>query len=137
MDICTAKRIIEGLVYKPTWTFEVTDHSKRIKGTVMVRVTFAAPNYDGGNAPGYADTINPSTPMPIMVEDLHSEDDLIFRLAHRVLLRIEEHELREALRVHRDGEWVAPFHPHGPDGINAWSARTGHPVERDLTFAAV
>ena len=54
-----------------------------------------------------------------------------------MLLRIEEHELREALRVWRGCEWVAPFHPHGPDGINAWSARTGHPVERDLTFAAV
>jgi hypothetical protein len=137
MDFCTAKRIIETLTYKPSYRFEVIDFNARIEGAIAVRVTFTAPNYSAKFAPDYPEQVTPNPTFPLLILDCDCPDELLYRLITEVLIPLEEHEIREALRAHRGGEWHAPFHPHNHDAMHAWAARRGTPIERDVHFGAL
>lgn len=134
MDACTAKRVIESMIYKPGWRFEVADRTDRHQDTISVRVHYPARDFDIAYAPDYAKEITPSAKFPIMVGDCDCEDALFYKLITEVLYKIEDHEMREALRIMRGGEWYAPFHPHNTDSMIAWSSRHGTPVAADLLF---
>lgn len=133
MRIDTAIRILSDMIYKPGWIFEVTDHESRFEGTVNVKITYPAMDSGEQNAPEYTVPVpgGARASFPIIVGDLadHDTETLFTRLVH-VIMKIEEHEAREFLRV-----WpskLAPLHPHTIDGMRAWH-RQGH--RQDMALA--
>lgn len=68
MKIETAKRLIESLIYKPEWTFEVCDHSKRFEDAITVKITYPARETNRAEAEqGYPVINRPYATFPIMV----------------------------------------------------------------------
>lgn len=133
MRIETAMRLLGEVIYKPGWTFEVTDHTKRFEGTVSVKITYPAMDSGEDFAPEYTTPVEGGAraAFPIVVGDLadHDTETLYTRLV-KAIMEIEEHEAREFLRV-----WpskIAPLHPHSIDGMRAWH-RQQH--RRDGAFA--
>jgi hypothetical protein len=96
----------------------------------VVRCDYVAPDYSQEHAPAYSRLLEPSAAFLVPVGDIDEPVQLYDRLLKDVLLRIEEHEHREAFRVGAD--YWAPFHPHKTDGIKNW----GDPAA-DYTFGAV
>lgn len=131
-----AVELINSLVYKPGWTFETTV-SDRFEDTVELRVTYPARNYNRDQAPEYPQEIRPSAVFMLMLGQCDC-DEALFHEIIKILMRIEDHEAREALRVPTlDGGFHAPFHPHNYATMCAWSARSGNPIARDLMFGAI
>ncbi|GAA1895116.1 hypothetical protein [Streptantibioticus ferralitis] len=119
MEVGTAITLVNGLIYKPGWTFTATDHTSRFEGTIKVRVEYPARNSNRDQAAdGYPEEITTYAEFPLLVGDC--PDDL--RLYQRILAaiaQIEIHEAREFLRV-PPTSW-APFHPHRIDGMKNWN----------------
>lgn len=130
MNIDTACQLIATLIYKPGWKFQAASFEKRHEGVIALRVTYPAMNSDRDQAdngfpnevPGgvRADFVMP-------VGDLKDATCLYKRLLCNVIMKIEEHEAREFLRV-QPTKW-APFHPHHQDGMERWGD-----MESDLKF---
>jgi hypothetical protein len=134
MNIETAICLINGLVYKPGWTFTATDHTGRFEGTVKVRVEYPAQNSDRADAPdGYPNAIVTYAEFPIVVGDCDSDKKLYRKLLNQ-LMKIEEHEAREFLRT--KGTYWAPFHPHQINGMKSWQSTccTDDDLLSDLQF---
>ncbi len=134
MRINTAIELIENLVYFPGWEFEAEDHTKRFEGTVLLTVHYTAQETGRPNAAkGYPETIKTYAKFPLMVGDINSDLELYRRIT-QCLMRIYEHEMREALRV--KGTLWAPFHPHALDGMKSWHITNGQPdyFYSDLQF---
>lgn len=134
MYIKTAIELIDQLVYKPGFTFSATDHSKRFEGTILLKVNYEA--FESGRenaAEGYPEKIKTYATFPIMVGDIQHANELYRRIAG-CLMKIEEHEMREFLRV--SPTFWAPFHPHAIDGIKLWNHTSDMPdfVFPDLQF---
>lgn len=139
MEVKTALRLIDNVVYKPGWKFTAEDHTKRFEGTIRVRVDYHAPETGRENAEqGYPEEIDTYAEFPIMVADITS-DVCLYRRLLDAILRIEQHEAREALRV--EPTFWAPFHPHAVGGMKAWAAshNLAQPaeLEADLSFGIV
>jgi len=125
----SAIRLVEQMVYKQGWVFTATDHTRRFEGCICILVEY--PAVDSGReaaADGYS--MQHSIPIarasfPIQVEAM--DDVALYRAIIGIILKIEEHEAREFLRI-QPTLW-APFHPHQRDGMLLW----GHPQE-DLLF---
>lgn len=118
MDAQTAISLIEAIVYKPGYRLVGESFEHRFEGTVKVTVSYDAPNYNREHAPNYTvPAPNPSAAFHITVADFHNDVDLYRCLLER-LLKVEEHEAREAFRV-APTNW-APFHPHKVDGMKRW-----------------
>ncbi|MFJ5532433.1 hypothetical protein [Streptomyces sp. NPDC093261] len=118
MEIGSAIRLVEGLIYKPGWTFTATDHTNRFEGTIKVRVEYPARNSNRDQADkGYPEEITTYAEFPLMVGDC-SDDRTLYRRILSAIAEIELHEAREFLRV-APTNW-APFHPHRIDGMKAW-----------------
>ena len=137
MDVSSALCHLDQMIYKPGWTFEASDLTDRFEGTIALRVHYPARNYNRDQAPDYPQEITPSAVFPLVVgdcEDVHR----LYRKVHGVIMRIEDHEAREALR-HPDGlgGWEAPFHPHRLDTMARWAELTGGDVEADFMFGAL
>lgn len=70
----------------------------------------------------------------ILCEDL-DDIGLYYRIA-RIVMEVEEHEMREFLRI-SPTMW-APFHPHNTGGIRTWAKMSGidhdAAIARDVTF---
>lgn len=135
MEITTAKYLIEHLVYKPKWRFEVEDHTNRFEGCVAVTFHYPAFNSNRDQAEcQYPEEIMTYAKFPIQVVDCDGDLQLYRRMLTQIL-DIEEHEAREFLRV--QGTWWSPFHPHKEGGMKNW-AKTNTPdctsVRRDLQF---
>ncbi|MEO3852602.1 hypothetical protein ABGB09_34135 [Streptomyces sp. B8F3] len=123
MLIETAITLVQGLIYKPGWTFTATDHSNRFEGTIKVRVDYPARNSNRDQAEhGYPQQINTRAEFAIMVADVES-DVVLYRRIIDAILKIEEHETREFLRV--PGTHWGPFHPHRIGGMKAWRDTQG------------
>jgi hypothetical protein len=131
-----AVAVINSMIYKPGWTFE-PEVSDRFENTVQVRITYPARNYNRDQAPEYPQEINPSAVFMLPVSPCDCDESLIFEVI-KLIMRIEDHEAREALRVPTPaGDFHAPFHPHNYATMCAWSARSGNPIARDLMFGAI
>lgn len=124
MQIESAIRLVDGVIFWPGWEFEATDHTKRFEGTICVKVTYPARETSRERAlEGYPEENRPYASFPLIVRDL--DDAGLYRALMWAVGKIREHEDREALRIQPTG-W-APFHPHQVDGMRRW-----HESERCL-----
>lgn len=131
MNVDTAIRLIDQLVYKPGWKFTGKDHTNRFEGTIILHVDYHAFASDRPDAEqGYKREIDTYAEFPIVVQNCDAED-LYFKILE-CIGEIEMHEAREFLRVFPS--YWAPFHPHQVDGMRKWQDRTGRPMVQDLQF---
>jgi hypothetical protein len=123
MRIDSAIALINQIVYKPGYTLEAVDHTKRFEGTVKVTLRYVAPETGRDNAAqGYPEIISTYAEFPVAVGDLTGPAAAVclYRRILDAILQVESHEAREALRV-QPTLW-SPFHPHTLDGIDQWNA---------------
>lgn len=124
MDVNTAIELVGQLAYFPGWEFEASDHCKRFEGSITVKVTY--PSFET-NRPeakeGYPVENRPYATFPLMVHEMSNATDLYYAIG-QVIMKIYDHEMREALRV-KPTYW-APFHPHQIDGIRRWRKSRRH-----------
>lgn len=138
MRIQTAQELVANLVYKPEWQFNIREN-KRFENTVNVDIVYPAVNSDREDAA--AGFPNPIPPMGarasfvLALDSINSDVDLYSALCV-FIMQIEEHEMREFLRI--EPTFWAPFHPHHTDGIERWAKVTHQKVEyvrqMDMTF---
>lgn len=132
MLIPTALKLIQSIVYKPCWRFEVEDHSRRFEDTILVTIYYPARNSDRDQAPQYSRPIEARASFPIIVGDVRSSIELDYRIL-QCIVAIETHEAREFYR--RGLTMWAPFHPHRIDGMERWQRQTPYdPPTADLMF---
>lgn len=132
MQITTAVELIHQLVFFPGFEFKAVDHTNRFEGTVKVRVEYDAwnTNRETLRDDHYTEKIHTFAEFPLMVEDLDDEV-MLYRRLMIVLMRLYEHEAREALRV-KATQW-APFHPHKVNGMRRWLSTNNDDMLMDLT----
>lgn len=125
MQVDTALRLIDNIVYRPGWKISATDHTDRFEGSIIVRIEYPAQNTNRDQAPEYPEPIMTRFECPLVISDCDDID--LYRCIIEKILLIEAHECREYFRV-GNTNW-APFHPHRVDGMRRW----GKP-EDDLHF---
>lgn len=131
MEIQSAIALVESLEYKPEWTFTAEDHSARFEGTIKVRIEYPARNSNRDQAEaGYPEEIQTYASFPLVIADC--DDESLYYKMMEAIVKIEEHEAREFLRI-KPTHW-APFHPHRVDGMKRWQRITGQPMVSDLQF---
>ncbi|MGW3917853.1 hypothetical protein ACWEBX_41425 [Streptomyces sp. NPDC005070] len=123
MEVKSAVRLINQLVYKPGWTLEAEDNTNRFEGTVKVKFIFPAFQSERELAEeGYPSHIEGSwAEFRIVVADC--DDTELYRRVLEKIMTIELHEAREFLRV--PPTFWAPFHPHRVDGMKRWGDGEG------------
>lgn len=135
MEVSSAVTLVNCLVYKPGWEISATDHTGRFEGAIQVHLSYPVHLYNRADAPDYTQTDRPSVSFPVLVGDFRDDHEL-YGAVLDLILRIEEHEAREALRC--EPTYWSPFHPHKADGIRRWVEHTRRPDReahlRDLTF---
>lgn len=132
MEAQTAIELIGQVVYFPEWEFEATDHCSRFEGSITVKVTYPAWETNREEArEGYPVKNRPYATFPVMVHGMCAED--LYYALGIVLMRIQEHEMREALRI-KPTYW-SPFHPHKIDGIKRWTKARKHARRYELQLA--
>lgn len=121
MQVSTAVELIHTLIFFPGFEFKAADHTDRFEGSVRVRVEYDAWNTNRETVTDghYTEQIRTYAEFPIMVEDV-ADEHVLYRRLMGCLMRLYEHEAREALRV-RGTQW-APFHPHRVGGMRRWLA---------------
>lgn len=108
------------LIYKPGWSFEATDHTKRFQDCVKVKIHYPAYNSDREEArKGYPTSIVTYAVFPLVFGDCATRDDVLARLLGAIL-SIEMHEAREFLRLPAE-DFEAPFHPHRHQEMDRWA----------------
>lgn len=126
MNVSSAIRLVNELVYKPGWSFTAEDHTNRFEGSIKVRIDYPALNSNRERAEhGYDEEIKTYASFAMIVLDC--DDVSLYRKVIERVIEIEIHEAREFLRV--EPTFWAPFHPHRIDGMKRWGA-----VESDLQF---
>lgn len=126
MNVSSAVRLVNELVYKPGWSFSAEDHTNRFEGSIKVRIDYPAMNSNRDRAEhGYDEEIKTYASFALIVQDC--DDITLYRKLLDRIIQIEIHEAREFLRV--EPTFWAPFHPHRIDGMQRWGA-----VENDLLF---
>jgi hypothetical protein len=134
VNITSAITLIENLVYKPGWGFEAFDHTNRFEGSIRVKITYPALNSNRDQAcDGYPTAISTYAEFPMVVANC--DDSGLYRQVANAIVKIEEHEMREFLRV--QPTYWAPFHPHRIDGMKRWNSTdsvSADQVTPDLQF---
>jgi hypothetical protein len=130
MHVNSAIELVNNLIYKPGWTFEATDATNRFEDAINVKITYPAQDSKMEDAPEYPNPIpgGARASFSLLVRDCSDTD--LYRQVLQVIMKIEEHEAREFLRV-QPTRW-APFHPHRVDGMRLWGD-----VDGDLQFGVV
>lgn len=130
MEVESAVRLLNEVVYKPGWSITAEDFSKRFEDAVAVHFEYPARQSERPDSfDGYPNAIMARASFVVMASECGEDCDL-YRKLLRLITRIEEHEAREFLRV-KPTNW-APFHPHRADGMKRWGDEYG-----DLTFGAM
>ena len=119
MQVHTALELINQLIFFPGFEFKAHDYTDRFEGSVKVRVEYDAWNTNRETVKDehYTEQIRTYAEFPLMVEDIN-DDAVLYRRLMGVLMRLYEHEAREALRV-KGTQW-SPFHPHKVGGMRRW-----------------
>jgi len=126
MNVASAVRLVNELVYKPGWAFTAEDHTNRFEGSIKVRIDYPAMNSNRDRAEhGYDEEIKTYASFALIVQNC--DDITLYRKLLDRIIQIEIHEAREFLRV--EPTFWAPFHPHRIDGMQRWGD-----VESDLLF---
>lgn len=111
------KLINESLFYRPGWTFEAVKHTQRFENAIRVRIEFDTVDTSEPTADNtYETPFRLHVSFTLMVGRM--DDVGLYKALLGVILRVEEHEAREFLKV-KPTQW-APFHPHTEDGIKRW-----------------
>jgi hypothetical protein len=141
MNAADAAELINSVVYKPEWTIQATPWIERHQDAVKIH--FEYPAFNSSEPPEFPTKITARADFAILAGECPDPNTLLAKLAG-ILMMIEEHEMREFLRV--GSAYDAPFHPHRTEGIDRW-ARMGHlhlglsdrelRVSRDLLFGAI
>lgn len=122
METESALKLIPELIYKPGWAFAANAHENRFEGTIVVKIDYPARNSNRDQAEsGYPVEISTYASFPLVIKDCSDED--LYAQILDAIVRIEEHEAREFLRI-APTDW-APFHPHRVDGMRRWAKRHG------------
>lgn len=117
MLVKSAIKLITQLVYKPEWEFQVEDSTKRYENSVMLTIHYPARETDREDAEsGYSRVNKPHASFILMVGNVDAVE--LYRKVANAILEIEQHEMREFLRV--EPTYWAPFHPHQEDGMKRW-----------------
>ena len=114
-----ARFLNNEIILKPGWRIQATPYDRF--GTVVIEAEVITNNFDRENAPDYSDLIRAGGSFEISTEG--SKAEVLKRLIGE-FVKIEEHEWREAARIKPSrpyGDYVAPFHPHRPEGQALWS----------------
>ena len=120
MQVTTAVKLVHGLVFFPGFRFTalttppIRGHRQ---GADRVRRLEHEPRVP--DRQHYSEQIQTYAEFPLMVEDLEDEV-MLYRRLMVVLMRLYEHEAREALRV-KGTQW-SPFHPHKIGGMKPLEA---------------
>lgn len=132
MQVSTAVELIHQLIFFPGFEFKAYDHTDRFEGSVRVRIEYDAwnTNRETLRAGQYTETIKTYAEFPLMVEDV-SDEAVLYRRLMVVLMRLYEHEAREALRVR--GTLWSPFHPHRIGGMRRWIETSNDDTLLDLS----
>lgn len=130
MDINDAIALVKGVLYKPSWTITATDYTHRFESAIKVSVSIWGP--DWSYPPAYSTEVEGIYHGVIIGVDRLDEAGVL-RQVFDHLQRAELHESREAFRVLVGDRWVAPFHPHTVEGIEAWGLVDPAQRDRDLT----
>jgi hypothetical protein len=127
MKVETAMKMInDELIFIPGWKFTARDHRNRFQDSIILRIDYPAQNSNrdqvtGENAENpYPESIMTYAEFPMIIADGCTTDDL-FGYVGDCIMKIQEHEMREFLRIKGTG-W-APFHPHHTDGMIRWESR--------------
>lgn len=103
------------LSYKPDWYFSAEAEGEN---AVYFGMTFPAFNSNQRLMEARMRvSIRPSVGFLLNVGGCRNTLDLM-RLVIAAIMKVEEHEAREFLRL--KGSYEAPFHPHKPEGMLAW-----------------
>lgn len=117
MLVESAIDLIRNVVYKQDWKFEVEDSIKRYENSVKLTIHYPAQETNREDAKnGYGRVNYPHASFILMVGQIDNID--LYRKVAECILEIEQHEMREFLRV-KPTYW-APFHPHNEDGMRRW-----------------
>jgi len=128
MEVQTAIRLIELVVYKPDWTIDVEDGTNRYEGGVKVRITAPSRRTEREEAAnGFPTEIMPYADFMLQVGSVQTPAELMTLLFTEAIMRFELHEAREFFRV-LPSYW-APLHPHREDGMKRWGK-----VYEDMTY---
>lgn len=128
MNTTEAARFINGMALRPGWSVTAEPYGP---GTVAVRFTLATYNSNEMFAPDYrADPFTRPVEHELRITpDMHRAT--IAAEIVRLMLETEAHEHSEFTRYQDEtGRWVAPLHPHRPEGRKNWM--TGRALPRLL-----
>lgn len=126
MLVQTAIELLGQVVYKPGWKFVVEDSTKRYENSVKVTIHYPAQETGREDAKhGYPVANKPYASFTFMVGNV--SDVELYRKLAKAIMEIEEHEMREYLRI--SPTFWAPFHPHQLDGMERWGT-----LHDDLRF---
>lgn len=125
--------INNNLAYKPDWNIEAYVPFYERDG-VNIRVLFRFPSYNSARELFIRDmhkedgVFENMIGFPLIVDDVETADDLVYKILEHIL-RIENHEAREFLRLRDDSEYAyrAPFHPHKDETMVNYATRTDNP----------
>lgn len=120
MQVPTAIELVHSLIFFPGFEFKASDHTSRFEGSIRVRIEYDAWNTNRETLDAedqYTQRIKTYAEFPLMVDDI-PDDVVLYRRLMTVLMRLYEHEAREALRT--EGTLWAPFHPHRVGGMQRW-----------------
>lgn len=115
----TASVLINNLMYFPGWSFSAVE-SNRFEDSILVRVSYPSHNTNKESIVdnSYTEEIAIYGDFVIMVGDLQTTEELYRRFFDEAIMKIYEHEAREALR--EKSSLYSPFHPHKIQGMNNW-----------------
>lgn len=135
-----AVELINRLVYRPGWKISARTFQERYESAIVVTIEFTAQNTS--EPPLYPHAFELHNEFVILTGECPTILHVLRKLLGEIL-RLEEHEAREFLRLPEDAGYVAPFHPHTDFGMDMWARlgtrHTGLSVKeqmitRDLQF---
>lgn len=136
MEVSEALNLVNGISYKPGWTFAAAAHP-RFDESIDLRIRYVVQNSDVRYAPDYTETMFPPATMDffLSVHSCHSENDL-YQMVFECLAQIERHEMREFFAV--DGKkYRKPFHPHTVEGMSNWANQRPVVEHEDYTLGLI
>jgi hypothetical protein len=124
MDARQAAGFINGLALKPGWQIDATPADY---GRVVLNISFPTFNSNEQYAPTYAAAPFTARNVRTVTVTSYSTPASVTGDVLRLCLETEAHEWQEMLRYQASGRWVAPFHPHRPEGQRNWLTGAARP----------
>jgi hypothetical protein len=122
MDSREACRQINTMALRPGWTATAMPYSDK---EVLVDFGLDTHNSNENEAPYYPFKFTRGDYKRIDVRDVSSRNELAAQVIAKIM-EIEYHEWAEFLRYPDGRRWVAPFHPHRPEGNRAEGSLPPH-----------